>query len=40
MTVEELIELLKTYPQDAKISYDFGLPIEIYELEDGSLTIT
>ena len=39
-TVEDLINALRRYPKDTKITYDYGLPIEIYELEDGSITIS
>lgn len=39
-TVEDLINALRRYPKDTKITYDYGLPIEIYELEDGSVTIS
>ena len=39
-TVEDLINVLSRYPKDAKITYDYGLPIEIYELGDGSITIS
>jgi len=37
--VAELIEILKQYPQDEIITYDYGLPIQIFELSDGTLTI-
>ena len=39
-TVEDLINALRRYPKDTKITYDYGLPIAIYELEDGSITIS
>lgn len=39
-TVEDLINALRRYPKDTKITYDYGLPIEIYELEDGSIAIS
>lgn len=39
-TVEDLINALKRYQKDTKITYDYALPIEIYELEDGSITIS
>lgn len=39
ITVGELIERLKQYPQDTIITYDYGLPIQIWELYDGTLTI-
>jgi hypothetical protein len=39
-TVEDLINVLRRYPKDTKITYDYSLPIEIYELEDGSITIS
>ena len=38
-TVENLIEVLEKYPKDTKITYDYGLPVEILELNDGSITI-
>ena len=40
ITVGELIEILEKYPKDKTITYDYGLPIEIFELEDGNLTIS
>jgi len=39
-TVEDLINALRRYPKDTKITYDYSLPVEILELEDGSITIT
>lgn len=39
MTVAELIGLLKELQQDAQISYDYGLPINIIQTDDG-YTIT
>lgn len=38
-TVEDLIKVLENYPKDTKITYDYGLPIVIWELNDGSITI-
>lgn len=38
-TVEDLIRVLENYPKDTKITYDYSLPVEIWELEDGSITI-
>lgn len=34
-TVGDLIEVLQQLPKDAKISYDYGLPVHIEEFEDG-----
>lgn len=34
-TVGDLIEVLQQLPKDAKISYDYGLPVRIDEFEDG-----
>lgn len=39
-TVEDLINVLENYPKDTKITYDYGLPIVIWELENGSITIS
>ena len=39
-TVEDLIKVLENYPKDTKITYDYGLPVEIFELDDGSITIS
>ena len=39
-TVEDLINALRRYPKDTKITYDYGLPVEILELDDGSITIS
>ena len=39
LTVAELIKTLKQYPQDKIITYDYGLPIEIFEVDDDTLTI-
>lgn len=33
-TVAELIELLKTFPQDARCTYDYGLGLEVEYCED------
>lgn len=38
-TVEDLIKVLEKYPKDTKITYDYSLPVEIWELEDGTITI-
>lgn len=38
-TVGDLIMVLERYRKDTKITYDYGLPIVIWELEDGSITI-
>lgn len=35
ITVADLIKYLQTLDQDAKITYDYGLPIGIEEFEDG-----
>lgn len=34
-TVGDLIEVLQQLDKDAKISYDYGLPVRIDEFEDG-----
>ena len=39
ITVGKLIEILEKYPKDKIITYDYVLPIEIFELENGNLTI-
>ena len=39
-TVEDLIKVLENYQKDTKITYDYGLPIVIWELDDGSITIS
>lgn len=38
-TVEDLISVLENYPKDTKITYDYCLPIVLWELDDGSITI-
>ena len=39
-TVADLIEVLKEYPPDMRISYDYGLPINILRIfDDTELTI-
>ena len=39
-TVEDLINALRRYPKNTKITYDYGLPVQLYELDDGSITIS
>ena len=39
-TVEYLIKVLENYPKDTNITYDYGLPVQIWELDDGSITIS
>ena len=40
-TVEELIEILKKYPKETKVVYDYGLGLEVdeYECGDGEIAI-
>ena len=34
-TLGELIEILKKYPKETKVVYDYGLGLEVDEYEDG-----
>ena len=40
-TIDELIELLKKYPKETKVVYDYGLALEVneYEYADGDIAI-
>lgn len=38
-TVEDLINALSRYPKDTKVTANYDLPVEILELNDGSINI-